>query len=166
VDLPTIAGSREITSPSLTLNGLPFSIFLRNVARFLSAPPGVSAETGFSKRAGVPLGTLVSRIPFCSSERQWKGDYGGDELVLPVALRKVDRGGHEDHRTVGVIELETVAIDEADGGVRTKQRNGEHFQEVTTDLKGRLDLLLDFGVRAKSLHPSPHPGTLVNSRFV
>ena len=80
-----------------------------------------------------------------------EGDYGGDELVLPVALRKVDHGGHEDHRTVGMIELETVAINEADGGMRTKQRNREHLQEVTTDLKGRFDLALGFGFGRRAI---------------
>ena len=49
-----------------------------------------------------------------------ESDYGGNELVLPVVGRKVDRGGYQDHRTVGVVELETVAIYEAGGGVRTK----------------------------------------------
>jgi len=80
-----------------------------------------------------------------------EGDYCGDELVLPVALRKVDRGGHEDHRTVGVIELETIAIDEADGGMRTKWRNQEHFQEVTTDLKGRINLVSEFGFGRRAI---------------
>ena len=75
-----------------------------------------------------------------------EGDYGGDELVLPVAFRKVDRGGHEDHRTVGVIELEAIAIDEADGSMRTKWGKQEHFQEVTTDLNGRIDLVSEFGL--------------------
>ena len=49
-----------------------------------------------------------------------EGNYGGDELVLPVALGKVDRGGYKDHRTIGVIELETITIDEADGGMKTE----------------------------------------------
>src|SRR6266478_7241988 len=44
-----------------------------------------------------------------------------------------------------MIELETIAIDEADGSVRTEQRNREHFQQVTTNLKGWVDLTLGFG---------------------
>jgi len=73
-----------------------------------------------------------------------EGGYRGNGLVLPITVRKVDRRGHEDCQTVGVIELEMVTINEADGGMRTKQRNREHFQEVTTDLEGQLDLVFDF----------------------
>ena len=44
-----------------------------------------------------------------------------------------------------MVELKAIAVNEADGGVRTEQRNGEHFYEVSTDLNGRTDLILDFG---------------------
>ena len=41
-----------------------------------------------------------------------KGDYSGNELVHPFALRKVDSGRYENHRVIGMIELETIPIDE------------------------------------------------------
>ena len=44
-----------------------------------------------------------------------------------------------------MIELETVSIDEADGGIRTEQGNGEHFRQVTADLDSRLDLAFGLG---------------------
>ena len=50
-----------------------------------------------------------------------------------------------------MIELEAIAVDEADGSVRTKKRNGEHFQEVTADLKGRLNLVLEFRFGRKGI---------------
>ena len=50
-----------------------------------------------------------------------------------------------------MIELEAIAIDEADGGVRPKKGNGEHFQQITTHLKGRLNLALEFGFRRRAI---------------
>ena len=45
---------------------------------------------------------------------------------------------------VGMVQLQTISIDEADGGVRPKQGNGEHFQEVATHLIGGFKLTLGF----------------------
>ena len=46
-----------------------------------------------------------------------------------------------------MIELEAVAIDEADGGMGPEQRDGEHLQQVTTDLHGGIDLGFTFSRR-------------------
>ena len=46
-----------------------------------------------------------------------KGNDVGDELIQPIVLREVYRGGYENNRMVGVIELETVPIDEAGGSM-------------------------------------------------
>ena len=46
-----------------------------------------------------------------------------------------------------MIELEAVAIDEADGGMGPEQRDGEHLQQVATDLQGGIDLGFTFSRR-------------------
>ena len=57
-----------------------------------------------------------------------------------------------------------VTIDEADGGMRTKRRNREHFLEVTTDLKGQFDLVFYFwSGRRAILVVSPNPNTRIAS---
>jgi hypothetical protein len=72
VDLPTIAGSSEIASASLTLNNLG-SAFPKKCSSF-----NPFCTTQFFRRnlvfetSSAFFGTLISRIPFFSSERQWK----------------------------------------------------------------------------------------------
>ena len=87
--------------------------------------------------------------PVLFERKAVKGNDEGDELAQPVATREVYRRGYEDDRTVGVVELETVAIDKANGGMRAEQRNGQHFKEVSTDLNCRIDSVLDSGFRSK-----------------
>ena len=50
---------------------------------------------------------------------------------------------------VGVVELQTIAINEADGSMRAKQRDREHFQKITTDLHGRTGLRFWFRCRQR-----------------
>ena len=80
------------------------------------------------------------------AERQTaESDHDRDELVqsiLPVACREVDRGRHQDDRVVRMEELNPVPIDQADGRVRTEGGDGELFEEVPSDLKIRILLLL------------------------
>ena len=71
-------------------------------------------------------------------------DEEGNELVQPVAIGKVYRRGYKNDRAVCVIELETIAIDEATCGMRTKERAGELLQEVSIDAKGWIDAAVRF----------------------
>ena len=57
-----------------------------------------------------------------------------------------------------MIELETISIDEADGGMRTEQGNGEYFQQVTAFLDSRLDLAFGLGF-ARRVVRSSSPST-------
>ena len=71
-------------------------------------------------------------------------DEEGNELVQPGAVGEVYRRGYKDDGVVGVVELETVAIDEAGCGMGTKNRAGKPLQEVATDMKGWIEVTVGF----------------------
>jgi len=73
------------------------------------------------KELGVPW-DLGLEDPVLLERKTVEGDCDGNELVLPVAVRKVDRGGYEDYRTVGVIELQTVACERSRGTENISKR--------------------------------------------
>ena len=96
----------------------------------------VPNKLGIFRGKDIENGILLGR-------KMVESDDAGDELVQPFALRKIYRRGCEDGSTVDVIELEAIVIDEGSGSIR-KERSGEHFQQVTADLRGRTDLTLSF----------------------
>ena len=50
-----------------------------------------------------------------------------------------------------MIELQAIAIDQTGGGMRAKQRDGEHLQQVAAHLKRRLDLAIEFWVQRREI---------------
>ena len=71
---------------------------------------------------------LTLEYPILLERKAAEGKYNSDKLFISLALRKVDRGGDEDNRTVYVTELGMIAVNQTDRGMRTKEGDGEHFQ--------------------------------------
>ena len=71
-------------------------------------------------------------------------DEEGNELVQPVAIGKVYSRGYKDDRVVCVIELETIAVDEAACGMGTKEGARKLLQEVPKDMNGWIDVTVRF----------------------
>ena len=87
VDLPIIAGSREITSPSFTLN--PLRPSFSGKTSLLPSCTTYEFAILFCETILAFLGTWVSIIPFCSSERQWKAIIVAMNFVLPSSSAKL-----------------------------------------------------------------------------
>ena len=66
-----------------------------------------------------------------------KGNHDCDQLIQAVCLvdwPKVDRGRNENDGVVWVIELDAVAVGQADSCVRADGRDGELFEEIFSNL--------------------------------
>jgi len=116
VDLPATVGSRKMTSPRLTVS---FSCdpFPENSSWFPFCTTLLSPKISEFFTSSVLLEARVSGAPFYPNERQWKAMMLAMNPSTPSPLRKVYRGGYEDHRMVGMMKLETIAINQADSSM-------------------------------------------------
>ena len=134
VDFSTIAGSRQVASVILTVE-LPCGSRPENSGLF---PVRITLSSfrsfGFPE-SSVLLGRGYQGCILLAREAM-AGDDCGNELVQTIASRKVYRQGREDRTIDALTGLETpIAIDpEVDSHVRTEQRRGEQFREVTGEL--------------------------------
>ena len=83
VDLPTIAGSREMTLPNSTVK-LSCGLSLRNSNRFPLCTTLLSTGIPESFTSSAFFLARVSRTPFCSNERQLKAMMMAMNLLSPL----------------------------------------------------------------------------------